>query len=530
MLTLKDELAQEGMESVTSNDPRTGFNLGKHLITSSIVAHKISVEELATAEIAATSYLENYTTKRWTAEETRYRRMGRQSFKGQLVGLMLATGWISVFSMVEEDKIWSEVWNPYEVFPEFGRDGMIEVVHIYSVSPSEANLKAKNMGWNVKTPFTSKSNLYNYWGFDDSGDVVNGIILGQDFVKELQVDVNLTNLSQKLGKGILPVFMTPVGGLPDMGAIDAKWQEHFGEGMVATNEALTKNYDKMLTYTQQLIRDTANPRWFERSSGETPILTEENMFKRGAIFRGAPGEDIMALPVPPIPVELSTTMFNYQNMLQRGAFPWAVYGNIQQQMSYLAMANIASAALQVLTPYMDGYRGLLSDLDNYWYNMIEESGYRPHKFNMPKNLPEEFEFEVQAEIEIPGFLIQRATVARMLDPTFRLSTTTVMDRMFPEIRDSLREQAKARKDDAMMHPKAIMVDQIIAYREQAKILRDAQDVDSAELYEALAESMKAELTAPAPQPTGGLASPAEPGRDVYPTREATAPVEGLGRV
>jgi len=530
VLVLKDELAQEGMESVVTNDPRTGYNLGKHLITSSLVAHKIDSEELTPEEVVATSYLESYANKRWLNEEKRYRRAGRQSLRSELVGYMLATGWYSVFSMVDRNHIWTEVWNPYEVYPEFSNEGMIELAHIYSMTPAAANRKAKLMGWGVKQPFVGNTTLHDYWGFDNDGDVANGITLGQEYVKEIQKDEVLSNLTQKLGEPILPVFISPVGGLPDRGSIvcSRDWQKHFGEALIATNEELTKNYNRMLTFSQQLMRDTAQARWLELSSGDTPILREEDMFKRGPIFRGAPGESVQALPVPPIPVELRTMMFDYQNMLQRGLFPWAIFGNIQQQMSYLAMANIASAALQVLTPYMDAYRGVLADIDNFWFNMIKVSGYKPYKFEMPENLPEEFEFEVQASIEIPGYLVQRATVARMLDPTFRLSTTTVMDKMFPEIRDSMREQAKARKDDAMMHPKAITVDQIIAYRQQVKLLKDAGDASSAALYEKLADSLEAELTAPT-QPPGRVAEEPTVPREVTPG-ETKEPLEGLGRV
>ncbi len=536
LLTLKDELAQEGMESVAGNDPRTGFNLAKHLMTSSIVAHKVPIENLEKDQISSTSELAEFLTKRWAAEEKRYRSIGRQSLKGEIVADMLATGWYSVFSMVTNDRIWTENWSPIEVYPEFGREGLIEAVHIYSMSPAEANRKAAMMGWEVKRAFSHNTSLYDYWGFDDDGDTVNGIVLGTELVKQLVKDIPLSKLHR------LPLFISPVGGLPDRGSISSwtsdkgsnaanRWQEHYGEALVATNEDLTKNYNKMLTFTQQLMRDTAQPRWLELSSGESPILTEENLFKRGTVFKGSPGESVFPLPVPPIPVELRTMMFDYQNMLQRGLFPWAIFGNIQQQMSYLAMASIASAALQVLTPYMEGYKGLFADLDNYHWQMMKENSYRPHKFELPDNLPEEFEFVVQADIEIPGFLIQRAEIARRLDPNFRLATSTVMNRLFPEIQDPMREVAKTRQEDAMMDPRAIMVDQIIAYREQAGLLREAGDERSADLYEKLADSMEAQFDAapPTPTPKGTPASADVLPNEILP-QGATEPQQGIGTV
>ena len=70
-------------------------------MVSSIISHKIETDELAPEEVAATSYLEKYITKRWESEEERYRRRGHQRFTTRLVSFLLATGWYSVFSMVD---------------------------------------------------------------------------------------------------------------------------------------------------------------------------------------------------------------------------------------------------------------------------------------------------------------------------------------------------------------------------------------------------------------------------------------------
>ena len=520
ILKLEDVLEQEGMESVAANDPRTGFNLARHLIVNSIIAHKVEQEDMLPEEVAATSYMEGYVTKRWKEHEDRYGSAGKQGWLWHLVSWLLATGWYSVFSIVEDDKIWSEVWSPAEVFPDFAEEGMIEVAHIYSLSPAAANRKAKRMGWPLRSKIVGNIILYDHWDFDDNGNVANSIVLGTEFAKAPTVDIYLSKV------GRLPVFTAPAGGLPDMGSLEvAKWQEHYGESIVATNESLSKNYNKMLSYLQQLMRDTSNPRYLELSSGESQILKAEDIFKRGAIFRGAPGESAGPMQTPAIPIELRQVIMDYQNMLQRGMFPWAVFGNIQQTMSYLAMASVASSSMQILSPYVNAIKGLLTNINNYWKDMILLNGLHPHKFKKPDNLPEEFTFDVQADIEIPGYLVQRATVARMLDPTFRLSTTTVMDRLFPEVKDPLKEQARVRKDDALSHPKAVLADSIIAFREQARLMRESQDNDSADIYEKLAASLEAELegTQQAPEQPTREPIPEEIAREVLPTREFAAP-------
>jgi hypothetical protein len=518
VLRLKDELAQDGMESVVSNDPRTGYNLARHLLVNAIVAHKINQVGLEAEQITATSYLEEYITRQWQEHEYRYRASGKQGWIWNLVSWMMATGWVSVFSVVEGNRIWSEVWNPADVFPGYGEDGLVEAVHIYPVSAAAANYKARKMGASVQ--IRGSSTIYDYHWFDADGDVANCTILGTQYLKPPTKDVQLSKVHR------LPVLCRAVGGLPDTGSIDTNWQEHYGEALVATNEEMIKNYNKMLTYTQQLMRDTANPRWLELSNSENGILQAENLFKRGAIFRGAPGETVTPLPTPPIPVELRQLMLDYQNMIQRGAFPWSVFGNIQQQMSYLAMASVASASMQVLSPYVGALEGLLTDMDNYWVNVIRENKLAPDKYKPPAGMPVDSKFDVQVDIDIPGYLIQRATVARMLNPSFKLSTTTVMDKLFPEVSNPLQEQAGARKDDALNHPKAVMADSIIAYREQARVLREAGDADAAQVYEKLAASLEIELGG---QPPAQIPGQQVPAREVAPTRESIPLMEELNR-
>lgn len=496
ILSLKDDLKQTGMESVAGNDPRTGYNLGKHLMVTANISHKISSEGLTNEQITGASYLENYVSKRWAEHERQYRSIGRQGWLDEVISFLLTYGWHAVFAMVEKEKLYAEVWHPAQVYPNFGSSGLDEVAHIYGLSMPAANRKLKQMGWKLSRPLTAGTIIYDYWTFDADGDIVNGTVMGSEYVKLPQKEPELTKV------GRLPVFIAPAGGLPDMGVITKgnSWQEHFGESVIATNEELNKNYNRMLTYSQQLMRDTANPRWLELSAGDTPILKESDMFKRGAIFRGSPGESVNTLPVPPIPVELRQMLFDYQNMLQRGMFPWAVFGNIQQQMSYLAMANVAASSLQVLAPYVNSLEGLLSDVDNFWHKLLMVTGYKPHGFDMTVELPEDIGFEAEVNIEVPGYLVQRATVSRMLNPNFRLSTLTIMDRLFPEIKDPLKEMAKVRRDDAMMHPKAITADAIIAYRERSRELREAGDKNSAELYEKLAAGLEAELSTQPQQP------------------------------
>lgn len=535
ILLLEDELEQEGMESVVSNDPRTGYNLAKHLLTTMIIADKIPSEELSQQQVAATSYLEKFISKRWSEQEKRYRSSGRQSWLGELISWMLCTGWFSVFAMVTPNEIWSEVWSPADCFPDFGPDGLVEHAHIYTMSVGAARRKLKMMGWTYPGQMYDAITFYDHWGFDEDGDIANSVVCGNavtnHFVKAPVKDMLLTKL------GRLPVFTSPVGGLPDHGNIKQSglsstntWQKHYGESIIATNEDLQQNYNKMRSFYQQAARYGAQHHWIETSAGDTPIASEAMMDRWGSVLHGAPGEDVRPLQPAAMPVELTQILFMYQNELQRGLFPSVLFGNVQQQMSYLAMANAASASMQVLTPFKDALQGIRSDIDNFWTDMMLENGLNPYKFKEPENLPDRDErlFNVDASIEIPGYMVQRATVSRMLNPNFRLPESWILERMFPEIKNMYRAVADVRKEDAMMHPKAILVDSILAYREQARLAREARDIKTAELYEKLATSLESELSPQPTQPSPQAKVPPTPA-EVMP-KELTSPLTGLGEI
>ena len=68
----------------------------------------------------------------------------------------------------------------------------------------------------------------------------------------------------------------------------------------------------------------------------------------------------------------------------------------------------------------------------------------------------------------------------------------------------------------MKNPKAVMVDQIIAYRKQAELFRNTNDIDSAKLYEKLANSLEAELDAATQPGAGGPPGAGPAGRSPVP--------------
>ena len=481
-----DEFQQADMESYVSNDPRTFYNLALFLLTPDPIPHRILVGD-ENIQITKAAQVAEFIEAEWRRKEVTARHGGQQSWLRHFVSLMLATGWYSVFGMATKEELVGEIWNPAEVYPDFGGGEMTQCAHVFKLNRMAAIRRVLDKGWSVRADKIPASGvtIYDYWFFNDQGQVTNAVSMDTTLVIPPQVFPKLQRM---------PIVCSPVGGLPDDGTItgDTNWRNEIGQSIFATNLQVYKAQNKVMSHLLQILRDTAQQRWVETSADGTPILQEENMFKRGAVFRKGPLDNIDTLPVGNIPTELRTVMFDITNQVQRGSLPWAMFGNIQQEMASYLMSQISTAAKQVLTDYRNAVKGALEDIDTIW---IEDmlGGERPRDFDFPSDLNPEFTVDVGVDLMIPGDLVLRANTARTLSPTFRLSKGTTLGLLFPEVKDPMREQAAANADTAMESPIAQAISLVGAFRDEAARLKEGGHGDLAEMFEGSATSIQQKL-------------------------------------
>lgn len=513
ILSLKDELKQEGMESYVSNDPRTFYNMAMHILKPRPLVHRISVVGLDKPEMVRTSEIEEHIDGAWNRIDKQYRRRGRKPWIDEFLGILLLTGWYSIFHLATSNELIAEIWNPAEVFPVYGDEGLIGCAHIYPLSYGEANRMCKSHEWLIPRLFTTKVSLYDLWKLDNEGNVTNSIAIDDIVVKDLTI--------KREFDGKIPILIAPVGGLPDRGAIKKSnddWKKTLGQSIFATNEGVYYSHNKQITYLLQLLRDTANPRWVEKTRAGN-VLKEEDLFKRGAIFSITPEEDVGTLPVPPIPVELTASKRDTEAEVQRGSLPWFLYGSMLQQISGFTMSQIVAAAQQILSPYHDAVMDAVTDVDNFWLTQEMKHDLHPYGFKFPENTPKDIEMEAVYSIFIPGDIVQRATAARMLSPDIKLSQATTMDLMFPEITNPLKEIAKANADEAQAHPISRMIDLISGLEEQARFLKDMGDNSGAMLYAKSAAFLRQQITREQLQPSARREAPGAPPQAVPPDQQ-----------
>lgn len=221
-------------------------------------------------------------------------------------------------------------------------------------------------------------------------------------------------------------------------------------------------------------------------------------------------ESVGFIVPPPIPVELRSSQLDMEAMMQRGGPSWAMFGSIQQQLTSYVMSQIAASANQITKPFHQGVIDCLTDIDNFFYDMIRDNKYKPYGRGLPEGLPENARLTAEYELRIPGDFVQRVTAARIANPAFELSDEKIMEENFPEIKSPAEEIAKIRAGKARRHPVHAAISLIESFKEEARLLRKAGDVDGAKLYEKAADLVEASLTA-APEaeepPTGGVRPP-----------------------
>lgn len=501
-----DELATEDMESFVGNDARAMYNLVLHMLCKPEIPHRIENVNLADFALATvSSEVSRFFDIAWRDVGLTYRTSTPgQSMKRTFVGFMLATGWYSMFAILNDNgkRAYAEVWHPAEVFPMWDFEmGLDEVAHIFSVSNKKAKRMMRRNNWGQRLLPGRSHTIYDYWWMEDS-DIYpfrpiawNAIVVDSELVKFQATRFNK-----------IPVYVSPVGGLPDTGPLSEgvsgintstssdRWKEEIGQALPATNEHIYRTWNKWWTFALQLLRDTAQPRIFERSRTGKHIVKPEDIFKRGAVFRGGPEDSVEFIGVPPLPLELRSTQLDLEAMMQRGGVSWALYGNVQGAMTAYVMSQVAASAEQATSAFHQGIVDCITDIDNDWLDDIRQRGITPYGWELPVDLPEDAKVTAEFDIEIPGDLIQRATVARMLDPDFRLSYSYVMSKLFPEIKDLMQEKAAVRADVAEAHPSNAFIALVVAYKREADWLEQQGDQDSARLYRMVADATEAGLT------------------------------------
>ena len=495
LLMLKDSLAQANMESFVGNDPRTTWNMAVYLLTPKPLVHQVVSTEglpMSPATREAAHLVQQYFGRLWSRINQQNIYAGQPSWFSNFVGLLTITGWYALpYLMLPDGKPFVDYWNPATVFPEFEYSSnreLIKLARIRKLSASQAVAIAKAEGWayNFTSRMGNSVTEYQLW-VKDVDSIHHGVVFDNTVVKSLAPVSGLTRI---------PVLVGYVGGLPDDGAIDTDYMKSQGQAVIAPNEPLFINYNKQQTFLQQLARDTANPRVFEKSAGNRPIIANiDEWYKRGAHFRGGPNDSIDVLQPPGIPVELTQLLFTIRNQMQRAGFNDLVFGNILQEVPVSMIAQAAESAMQLIEPYYNAVKIITSEITDFWYQIYLKN---------PTIMPASWKgFDTEAlenthivsdyAVKIPGDLQTRIATARSLNPRFEVPLPKVYELTLPEITSPIEAIAQLEGERAKLHPSYQAVQLIAAFEEAALEARRFNNPQFAKLFETVAANMRRQL-------------------------------------
>lgn len=487
LIRLFNDLKQERMESVISSDPRTGYNMALWLLTPKVSSFVADTQGFTEEEITLTVPVQTFADRQLSLA----RRNTRSSIFGDSIihGLkfMLITGWYAFFTFPSHHGWVIRAWNPASVFPMYDTEGhLTEVGRIYSIKGAEANRKIIMEGWLPRSRQwlnTQSVKIYNHWKVAPEG-ILHAVVMGDHLAKPYTV----TKFFR------IPIYSAPVAGLPDDGSIrmDDNWKAEVGQSVVAAVADVQKNYDKMLTYMQQLLRDTANPRYVAKTKGRGKIKPDD-LFRRGALFELDIDEDFGPIPTPPIPGEMRAHQFDMRAMIQRGLFSDISFGNVVQGVSAFLMSQITASAKQILNPFQEALSNVLGDMATDNIKLMRALGIDMNGTPFDKKLPEDIMMDFQYQLIIPGDFLQRANAARIVNPNFTLSEQTVIQNQFPEVKDAAQEIAATRTERATRHPIFIQIEMIQEFKSALLEARSNNDIDFARLLGKAIQRLEREL-------------------------------------
>lgn len=494
MLKLEDILKTATLESAVTNSPRTDYGLAHYLLTAGKMKHSIPVTSDSPLELDKQARCERGCSYMW--EKINEKRMlgGKPVLLSELNYHLLTLGWYAVLATIDEatSELLVIPWHPAQVFPRYEDGLMTTCLHKYSATARSLVRKAKLNNWSYTPPRNLNQNvvLDDYYFLDENNSLFEMVLVD-----------NKPVTGEELRDNIL-LLTAPVGGFPDDGIIQTgeEWKGLVGQSIMEVNNQTIKTYNRWLTFLMQILRDTAQPKWQEHSTGE-PKIDPEKLNDRGFVAHFEPGEGLETIPMNPIPMELQSLLISFQRDLQKGGFPDTLHGLLEGRTSGYAFSGVADMANQLLLPYRTGKDFVVSQCDRFWLRYLKEhnktfqiKGQLLEELK-PEDIPEDVVVNVFSELATPKDWLEKSTTANYLKDS--LDETTILEDIL-KVADTQMVKRRKQQDLVMKHPMTINIELISSFKAHAEYLEQSGDAEQAQLFRKAAAGLEAQFGAPAP--------------------------------
>ena len=444
---MEDKYQKQNFLSIALNDARSFFDLALFLISGKPPVIRVPILGKSDPEQERSDLSELGLQGVQRLIDRERMAMGQESWLRAMADFMLATGWYAHMRMVVKNddgtpQFISEVWDPAQVFPEFGQGQLVGVAHIYPDTLASVRAKAEALDWegDFSGDGTIEVWVKDIWQVETTRKgskvynaiVVTGTGIGKDGIEVAKPPDELEALKE------IPIRTGPVGGwaVRSSRPKDLDSQARMGEGILEAGKPVYDAKNIWATLVMQKVHDAAQPLTQLKSRQGRWTLSEGDLTAGHAIATKL-DEDILYPQKPPLPSEIGNLIMPMLNTaIQRASISDLFYGNVQGMDlagAGFAISLLEPNALSKLGPYATALEFVGSERDSYFLEEFRSGGYKPVRIAgssdqtsavrrvfyrewSPDDVPESTLVDWEIRLSTPSDLIQSLAIARQAYP------------------------------------------------------------------------------------------------------------------
>lgn len=330
-------------------------------------------------------------------------------------------GWVTIRGLLVngengETLASAKPWDPRNVFWEVGPRGLLWACHRIATPAAELMSMYPQAMINVRD---DDSPVVRY---DFYTPTMNGVMTAETELKPWT-----PHGSPRVPVIIVPVptqpqIWAPVGTQNQAGMPDTV--DDFGESVLATNRGLYDHMNEVMSITLELLSKAREPSAIVKTDEEDTEMDDHPSAKGGVTYL-AREDTYQEVAIPETTKDSMQFLAGLTGMLQRGAFPYSAYGEVNFTLSGYAITQLNQQVLTVIGPQARAISRAIKGLLDLWVDQFMTGAFHPMMVRgggqnkdymqvtiFPQMLQGLPPYEVKLEAQLPQDDISRLTAAQ----------------------------------------------------------------------------------------------------------------------
>ncbi len=415
LLTLKDNIVEEGYCSFTSSAPRNFHEKIMDGLNRAVLNIQIKVPHNDTDEgKKQASVAEQFVFGEMHDIDRIFRKQNLPSFREQISFYICNRGWWAYRLLLnfEKSEEGSEeeahtpdcaVFDPLHLSWEAGPGGLIWVCHHYNASAAEILDK-----WDHKLP----EDVEDAWVFDFYDKENNCVI-----IESSKEGASKTGWAKKVlphNFKRVPIAIGSVGSMPNIQDKDGgDTIEHRGDSVYASSRKLFKPYNDQIGLMMDIEkRSVHGTLTYETEDGTKEIDGEP--WLNFQVVKLARDEKLKPLEIPGAPPEAAAVFGSINTDIQQSTLPYPIaYGGTQQALSGAALNVLGENTRSVYTPRSTALEHAYTHLCEELMRQFHEGGAKAATFQGFNSKDNFFHTKIKPDEIDPGWYVHVTCRPRM---------------------------------------------------------------------------------------------------------------------